>query len=201
MAELDALDRLTAALAKLPGVGKRSAERMALALVRNRGGLSEALGGALEAVRATVCCCRRCGAVTARDADPCRLCTSSTRDATLLCVVEDVGDILRIEASGGFRGRYHALMGKLSPMRAQGPAELRVQALLKRLDDEPIREVILALSTDVEGDATASYLAEQLRARAVAVTRPASGLPAGSGIAYSDAVTLVRALKGRAEAR
>ena len=199
MGGLAPLDELAAALARLPGVGRRSAERMALAIVRDRGSLSEALVSALRKARELLCACERCGSITARDADPCPLCTSPTRDASRLCVVEDPGDILQLERSGGFNGRYHALMGRLSPMRKQGPADLRVEALLRRIEEEPIEEVILALNTDVEGDATASYLVERLRPRKVKVTRLAFGLPAGSGVAYADAVTLARALKGRWE--
>ena len=108
--------------------------------------------------------------------------------------------ILVIERSGGFEGRYHALMGKLSPMRGEGPGDLRIEALLRRIGKEEIKEVILALSTDVEGDATAAFLAERLRATGVRVSRLAYGMPAGSGVAYSDPVTLGRAIKGRQEA-
>ncbi|MDA0990652.1 MAG: recombination mediator RecR [Verrucomicrobia bacterium] len=200
MSGLAPLDQLSSSLARLPGVGRRSAERMALALVRDRGGLAANLITALEAAREAIGLCSRCGAVTARSADPCTLCVSTTRDGSLLCVVEDPGDILQIEKSGGYRGRYHALMGRLSPMKGQGPAQLRVKALIDRLDAEPIQEVILAMNTDVEGDATASYLGEQLRGRSIKISRLALGMPAGSGVAYSDAVTLSRALKGRWEA-
>lgn len=194
---MESLDRLLTCLGKLPGVGRRSAERMAMRLVRHPDGLMGDLIQALQEVRRTVRCCSRCGNVTSAEQDPCRLCTSPSRDGTLLCVVEDPGDIAGIEASGSFQGRYHALMAKLSPIRGEGAANMRLKALLQRLEDEKIEEVILALSTDVEGDATSAFLTELLRQRNVKVSRLAFGLPAGSGVAYADAVTLARAMRGR----
>jgi len=191
------LEALMACLSRLPGVGRRSAERMALALVRDPENLGAELVRAVEAARATLCCCSRCGALTARDRDPCVLCVSPQRQGRQICVVEDPGDILLMERSGGYHGRYHALMGRLVPGKGQGPASLRVQALLERVTAEGIEEVILALGTDVEGEATASYVAEQLKRTRARVTRLAFGLPAGSGIAYADAVTLTRAMQGR----
>jgi len=173
---------------------------MAMAVVCDTGSLSADLVAALEDTRQSVRICSRCGAVTTAQADPCSLCTSSTRDGTQICVVEDPGDITVIERSGGYEGRYHALMGRLSPMKGSGPAELRVQALVGRVKSEGIKEVILALSTDVEGDATCAYLAELLAPQGVRLTRLAFGLPAGSGIAYSDSVTLARAMRGRSQA-
>jgi recombination protein RecR len=173
---------------------------MALRLVLNRDGVLDELADALGDVRRDLCACSRCGSVTQRSEDPCRLCTAANRDDALLCVVEEPGDILLIERSGGYRGRYHALMGKLSPMRGEGPRELRVKELLERVRGEGFREVVLALSTDVEGDSTAGYVAELLREAGVSVTRLAFGLPARSGVAYSDPVTLARAFEGRREA-
>ena len=129
--------------------------------------------------------------------EPCRLCAGANRDGTVLCVVEDPGDIAIIERSGGFHGRYHALMGKISPGRGSGPEDLRIDSLLDRLSREKFKEIILALSTDVEGDSTASYIIELLKDKNVRLSRLASGLPAGSGIGYSDPVTLARAIKGR----
>jgi recombination protein RecR len=197
MSSQAAVERLTACLSRLPGVGRRSAERMAVRLLLDREGLLDELAGALRAAREEACCCSRCGSITSREEDPCRLCTSPARDGRLLCVVEDPGDIRTLEKSGGFRGRYHALMGKLSPMRGEALSDLRIQALLTRVGGENFEEVVLALSTDVEGDATAGFLAELLRGRGVRVTRLAFGLPARSGIAYSDSITLTRAMEGR----
>jgi recombination protein RecR len=193
---MEVLERLIACLAKLPGVGRRSAERMAVRLARN-GDLAGVLMNALGEVRESVCCCSRCGSLTGADLNPCRLCTSAGRDGTVLCVVEDPGDIAIMEKSGGFNGRYHALMGRLSPMKGQGRDGMRLKSLLARIDDERFGEVILALSTDVEGDATAAMIADMLKDRPVRVSRLAYGLPAGSGIGYSDPVTLARAINGR----
>ena len=197
---MDAFSKLTTVLGRLPGIGRRSAERMATRLVREPDKLMTELIGALEEVRRTVRCCPKCGSIAAVGRESCRLCTSDSRDGRQLCVVEDPGDIGQIERSASFNGRYHALMGKLSPGRGEGPAELRIRALLKRVDSEQFTEVILALSTDVEGDATASYIAELLKSQPVKVSRLALGLPVGSGVAYADPATLAKALKGRQEA-
>lgn len=197
MSETAPLDALVRSLARLPGVGKRSAERMAAALLRDGDGLGSDLLRTLGAARATLTGCTRCGALTLRERDPCTLCRSPQRNGRLLCVVEDPSDIVLLERAGGYQGRYHALMGRLSPAKGVGPQQLRVQALVERIAAEGIEEVILALSTDVEGEATASYVREHLRASGVRLSRLAFGLPAGSGIAYADAVTLARAMEGR----
>ncbi|MDR2849792.1 MAG: recombination mediator RecR [Verrucomicrobiota bacterium] len=191
------VDNLIRALAKLPGLGKRSAERAALALLRRPDALSDVLVAALQEARASVCCCSVCGGFTALGQNPCRLCTDASRDDTVLCVVEEPSDIFAIERSGGFRGRYHALMGKLSPARQTGPAELRLRALAERAGRGDVAEVLLALSTDMEGDATAGYIGELLKPLGVRVTRLAFGLPADSGVGYSDPLTLKRAISGR----
>jgi len=191
------LDNLIHALSRLPGLGRRSSERAALALVRRPEQLLDALALALQEARQNVCLCGRCGAFTTRGNDPCRLCTDDARDGTILCVVEEPSDIFTLERAGAFRGRYHALMGKLSPARQAGAAELRIQALIDRIARESFTEIVLALSTDMEGDATAGYLAERLENTPIRITRLAFGLPADSGIAYSDPLTLKRALAGR----
>ena len=191
------LDRLARCLNRLPGVGRRSGERMALGLVGNRENLARELIAALEEVAATVRLCSRCGAVTTSDRDPCGICTDSTRDAAMLCVVEEPSDVMAIEASGAMRGRYHVLGGRLSPMRGKGPWDLALQRLLERLDAEGYREVVLALGTDMDSDATSHFIFELLKGRSVNVTRLAVGLPTGSGIAYSYPVTLSRAIRGR----
>ena len=197
MADNDPLSKLISCLAKLPGVGRRSAERMALRLVGGSDSLMRELIAALQEAEKTIACCSLCGSVTPTSENPCRLCVGKGRDDTVLCVVEEPSDIVALERSGGYRGRYHALRGRLSPMRGEGPNDLRLRALLERVDKGGFNEVILALSTDVEGDSTANFIAEQLRDRKVRITRLASGLPAGSGIMYSDPVTLAKALKGR----
>ena len=199
MQHLIPLDNLVAALSRLPGIGRRTAERMAMALVQDQKGLMRILANALLEADESIVACERCGSITLSDKDPCDLCTRPRRDAQIVCVVESPGDILKIEESGGFQGRYHALMGRLSPMHGIGAADLRVDKLLKRIADEKIGEVVIALGTDVESDATASYLKEVLSTRNVRVSRIAFGLPAGSAIEYSDSATLARAIKGRQE--
>ena len=189
-------EELSQALARLPGFGRRSAERAATALVADRAKL-DALRAALDAAAEGVRLCSLCGSVTSARRNPCALCTDPKRDPAQLCVVEDPGDILLLERSGAFRGRYHALLGRLSAARATGPAELRLRELAERVASEGVREVVLALGTDLEGDATAAYIAEMFRDTAVAVTRLAFGLPAGSGVRFSDPVTLANALQGR----
>jgi recombination protein RecR len=191
------MDRLIQLLARLPGVGRRSAERMAWALARDANGLTRELSAVLADTAQRMTVCSRCGNLTTRTDDPCRLCTDTRRDDRVLCVVEDPADLVWIERSGGFRGRYHALMGRLSPMRGEGIAQLRVDALLARLKPEGVQEVILALNSDTESDATASFLHEALTAQGVKVTRLARGLPSGSGVGYADGATLARALEHR----
>ena len=189
-------DRLAQALGRLPAMGRRSAERAALALVSDCERLGE-LRAALAEAEENVRLCTLCGSVTSARHNPCALCTDPKRDSGTLCVVEEPGDILALERAGGFGGRYHALLGRLSAARATGPAELRLRELAERVASEHVREVVLALGTDVEGDATAAYIAEMFQDTGVAVTRLAFGLPADSGIRYSDPVTLLRAFRGR----
>ena len=191
------IQELERCLSRLPGLGRRSATRAALALVREPGRLLEPLSAALAAARGSVRCCSRCGAFTTVDRDPCGFCTDATRDGSVICVVEEPADIVLIEASGAFRGRYHALGGKLSPAHHMGPEKLRFAELKERVKREGVAEVLLAVSTDMDGDATAGYAAEVLRDAGVRVTRPAFGLPADSGIAYSDPLTLKRAIANR----
>lgn len=184
-------------MSRLPGLGRRSAARAALALVRERDRLAEPLAAALAAVRDSICTCRRCGAFTVKEQEICATCTDPRREPGLLCVVEDPSDIILMEESGAFRGRYHSLGGKLAPSRRIGPEQLRVHELVQRVSTEGFREILLALSTDMEGDATAQYLAELLHPTGVKVTRLAFGLPADSGVAYSDPLTLRRAIQWR----
>lgn len=188
---------LTQALAKLPGLGRRSAERAALALVRRNDGLIETLEGAIRRAREDIRLCSVCGGLTEKGQDPCAICASPQRDGASLCVVEEPGDIMAIERCGAFRGRYHALHGKLAAGRNAPVVQQRVASLVKRIERLGNAEVILALSTDLEGDATAGYIAEQLLGLPVRITRLAFGLPAGSGVCYSDPLTLKRALGGR----
>ena len=192
-------DQLVQELARLPGVGRRSAERAALALARKGDAAINPLMEALASVRDGVVACARCGAITTRDANPCPLCVDPSRDDSQLLVVEGAGDILALERSGAYRGRYHSLGGRISPAQGLGPADTTLAALEKRLSEGAVKEVILALATDVEGDATAAFLRERLAPFGVRLTRLAFGLPADSGVRYSDPLTLRRALLWRQE--
>jgi len=194
---LQPIEELEKCLGRLPGLGRRSASRAALQLVREPVRLLRPLIAALQAADASVCCCTRCGAFTTIDRNPCQHCTDETRDGSVVCVVEEPADIIPIEASGAFRGRYHAIGGKLSPAHHTGPEKLRLAELQDRVVREGITEVLLALSTDMDGDATAGYIAELLKGTGAKVTRLAFGLPADSGVAYSDPLTLKRAICGR----
>ena len=193
-------DSLVRELARLPGIGRRSAERVAFALARKRDALLSPLIEALTGLRDEVRICRLCGSITSPDADPCRICSDNARDTGLLCVVEEPGDIMALERSGAYNGLYHALLGRVSPMGGTGPADIRLAELEERVRNGRFREIILALGGDVEGDATASMIAERLAGTAsphLTITRLAFGIPAGSAIGYSDPVTLKRAVTGR----
>ena len=193
------VDNLIRALSKLPGLGRRSAERAALAVVRRPDQLSDPLMQALQEVRESIECCSICGGLTLRGEQPCQLCNDATRRDDLICVVEEPSDIIAIERAGVFRGKYHALLGKISPSRQSPPAALRLKELSQRIAGGVVKEVVLALSTDMEGDATAAYIDEMLKPLSVRVTRLAYGLPADSGVGYSDPITLKRAINGRTE--
>ena len=197
---MDPLHPLTEALAKLPGIGRRTAERLAVHLARNPSGAARELSAALAGAQETLAACKLCGSVTTKEENPCRLCSDARRDDAILCVVEDPSDIALIERSGEYRGRYFALMGKISPMRGEGIGDLRLPALLARAAQA--KEVLLALNCDVESEATASYLRHVISQKLpkTKISRLALGIPAGSAIAFSDPVTLGRAIRGRTEA-
>jgi recombination protein RecR len=188
---------LMAALGKLPGVGPRSAERMALQLVQGDDTIARNLAQAILAAREKIRNCDQCGALTEKS--PCPICLDDHRDAALLCVVERPVDILNLEKAGAFRGRYHVLGGKISPLNGIEPEDLRIAELEVRLGREPIREVVIALPMDVEGDATSYYLAKRLAREGLKVTRIAHGLPAGGALEFADDLTLTRAMQGRRE--
>ncbi|MBN2507110.1 MAG: recombination protein RecR [Verrucomicrobia bacterium] len=188
---------LLAALTRLPGIGPRSAERLALHLVQSRPESVHQLAQAILRARERIRPCSVCGALT--EQDPCAVCSDERRDRSMVCVVERPVDILSIEKAGGFHGTYHVLGGTLSPLNGVEPEDLRIAELERRLDGGSVREVILALGTDVEGDATSHYLAQRLGRKGVKVTRIAHGLPAGTGLEYADELTLSRALEGRRE--
>lgn len=189
---------LIAQLKRLPGIGPRGAERIALWLLRSRQSPAADLARSLEAAVGGVGLCPQCGFFASREKG-CELCEDPARDASLVCVVEQATDILPLERTGAFQGGYHALHGRLSPLDNIGPDELRIAPLLDRLRGGEVREVILATGSDVEGEATANYLAAQCRTSfpGIAVSRLAQGLPAGGGLDSADELTLFRALSGR----
>ena len=189
--------QLVAALGRLPGIGPRSAERLALHLVQGDADAVRQLAAALVDARERVASCERCGALT--EFQPCPVCADDRRDVSQLCIVERALDVLSLEKSGTFKGRYLVLGGKLSPLNGIGPEDLRIAELETRLEAGAVQEVILALGSDVEGDATSHYLARRLASRGVRVSRLAQGLPAGSGLEFADELTLSRALEGRRE--
>ena len=188
---------LIAALNQLPGVGPRSAERIALHIVQTDVATVKQLADTVVHARERIQFCTTCGALT--ENSPCPICGDARRDGSLICVVERAVDILSIEKAGTFRGKFHVLGGKISPLDGVEPEDLRIAELEKRLTREPIKEVIIALSTDVEGDATSYYLAKRLARSGLKISRIAYGLPAGSGLEYADELTLSRALEGRRE--
>jgi recombination protein RecR len=189
------LAELIAALRRLPGIGPRSAERLALHLVQTEAAHVKSLAEALLRAIAEVKLCERCGGLTQQQ--PCALCADPRRDHSILCVVERPVDILSIEKAGGYRGGYHVLGGRISPTNGVGPEDLRVAELEQRIAAGAVAEVVVALPTDVEGDATAFYLAKRLASRGVKITRLAHGLPAGSSLDFADDLTLSRAIEGR----
>lgn len=191
-----ALEHLQKQLKQLPGVGFRSAERIALHLLVEKPQKLPELVSALQAAAGSVCRCERCGHL-AEEAQ-CPICTDERRSTGQVCVVENVQDLVAIERSGAHRGRYHVLHGKLSPIRGVAPEDLNLASLLARIAAGEATELILALSNDVEGEATCHYLTERLPAGgAVKVTRIGFGLPSGGGVLYADSVTLKSALEGR----
>jgi recombination protein RecR len=190
-----AVAELVAALGTLPGIGPRSAERLALHLVQAEPDSVRRLAAALVDARERVQTCSICGALT--ETQPCPVCSDPRREAALICVIERPVDILLVEKAGSYRGRYHVLGGRLSPLNGIEPEDLRITELERRLGREPVSEVILALPTDVEGDATCHYLARRLAPRGIRVTRLAHGLPAGTGLEFTDELTLSRAIEGR----
>jgi recombination protein RecR len=191
----DSITALIGSLSKLPGVGPRSAERIALHLVQTESGLVRQLANAILTARERIGFCTTCGALTEKS--PCGICDDARRDGSLICVVERAVDILSIEKAGTFRGKFHVLGGRISPLDGVEPEDLRIGELERRLAAEPIKEIIIALSTDVEGDATSNYLAKRLARGGLKISRIAYGLPAGSGLEFADELTLSRALEGR----
>ena len=189
------IQTLIGELKRMPGIGPRSAERIALWLVQGKDAKAREIAAAIEATANQIHPCPKCAFFTSEVL--CEFCADPTRDAGLLCVVEQATDILPLERTGGFRGRYHALGGRMSPLDNIGPDDIRIAELLNRVQEEKPAEVILALGADVEGEATASYIAGLLREGGVSISRLAQGLPAGSGLEHADELTISRALAGR----
>ncbi|HET6762176.1 MAG TPA: recombination mediator RecR [Longimicrobiaceae bacterium] len=194
---MSVIDELTGELARLPGIGRKTALRLTFHLLKAPAEEAQRLSRAILAVRERVRACERCGNLT--EESPCAICTSPRRDGALVCVVEESSDIMAIERTGEYRGLYHVLGGRLSPLDGIGPAELNVKPLLERLAAGPVREVVLATNPSVEGEATALYLHRLIAPFGTRVTRIARGLPVGGDLEYADGVTIAEALNGRRE--
>jgi recombination protein RecR len=197
VAVADPIARLVKELARLPGIGEKTAQRLAFHILDAGSAFAEDLAAAITGVVRDVRCCSSCQTLT--DRDPCPICADPQRDARLLCVVEGVPDLVAIERTHEYRGRYHVLHGALSPLDGVGPGDLKVRELLLRLERSPADEVVLATNPDVEGEATALYLTKLLKPLGIKVTRIAQGIPMGGDLEYADQVTLARALAGRRE--
>ena len=190
-----AIRDLIVQLRQMPGIGPRSAERIALWIVQARGEQPENIARSIAATRQSVRPCPRCGFFTMEEI--CGICSDNSRVPDVLCVVEQATDILPLEKTGAFRGRYHSLGGRISPLDHVGPEDLRITELVARVENEKFSEIILALAADVEGEATTNYLVELLQPFSVTLTRIAHGLPAGGGLESADELTLYQAMSGR----
>jgi recombination protein RecR len=191
------LARLVAELAKFPGIGQKTATRLAFFVLRQPPAEAEALASAIRELKEKILLCSSCFNFT--ETDPCPICSDPGRDDQLLCVVEEPQDLMAIERSRSFRGRYHVLHGALSPLDGIGPEELKIKELLDRLGSGVTREVLVATNFTVEGEATALYLARLIRPLGIRVTRPAHGIPMGSDLEYVDEATVNQAVEGRRE--
>ena len=191
----EAIRDLITQLRQMPGVGPRSAERIALWMVRARGDQPEQIVRAITATRQSIRGCNLCGFFATGEI--CEICADAARATAALCVVEQPTDILPLEKTGAFRGRYHSLGGKISPLDHIGPEDLRIKELLDRVDHENISEIIFALPADVEGESTTNYIVELLKEKPITLTRIARGIPAGGGLESADELTLSAALSGR----
>lgn len=189
------LRKLIERLSKLPGLGEKSATRVAMYLLQAPRTDADALADAIRTMRENVKTCARCYHFT--DGEVCSICSDPARETGELCVVESTADLLAIEQSGAFKGRYHVLQGVLAPLDAVGPEDIRIRELLERIGKEGIREVIIATNPSSEGEATAHYIAKLLKDRPVRISRIAYGIPMGGDLKYTDRITLERALKGR----
>jgi recombination protein RecR len=189
--------RLIEELKKLPGIGSKSAQRLAFHILRSSDDDAEALAAAVRDVKAQLRLCSVCNNIT--DVDPCVYCSSATRNQRLVCVVEEPTNIAAIEKTRHFNGVYHVLHGSLSPLHGVGPEQLRISNLTRRVEDGQVDEVILATNPTVEGEATATYLSGLLRRNGLRITRIATGIPVGSDIEYADEITMLKSIEGRRE--
>lgn len=192
---VEPVSRLIDELGRLPGVGPKSASRLAYYLLRASREQALGLAEAILEVKERIVLCSRCFNIT--EDDPCSVCQDTGRDQRIICVVEEPLDVLALDRTGEFRGLYHVLHGAISPVDGVGPDKLRIRELIERVDKERPDEIILAMNPNIEGDATAMYIARQLVSKGVSISRPASGLPVGGDLEYADEVTLGRALVGR----
>lgn len=190
-----ALTSLIEELCRLPGIGEKTAQRLAFFILRTPKMRVERLAQALMEVKEKVIFCSQCSGIT--ETDPCPVCTDPSRDRSLICVVEDPSDVFLIDRTGTYKGLYHVLMGALSPLDGVGPEQLRIDTLLKRVDQGGVREIICATNSTMEGEATVLYLAKLVKPRGVRLTRLAHGLPVGGSLEYADEITLSRSLEGR----
>jgi recombination protein RecR len=190
-----ALQTLIQLLTRLPGVGEKSAARLAFFILRGDQSYAQELARAIDTVKTQTRFCSRCFALT--EDDPCPTCEDARRDRSLVCVVEEPADIIAIERSHGFQGIFHVLHGSISPLDGRGPEKLKIRELVERVGREPIREVLVATNPTIEGEATAVYLSRLLKPLGVRVSRIAHGIPVGGTIEYADQVTVGRAIEGR----
>lgn len=195
----ESIQSLINSLERLPGIGPKSASRLAFYLLRAPDEISQDLSAALANLKARTAFCQECFNITEAGRERCEICESLRRDGSLICVVEEALDVLALERTGGFQGKYHVLQGVLSPIEGIGPDDLKIKQLIARVSNGGIKEVILATNPSMEGDATALYLRQHLEPLGVKVTRLARGLPVGGDLEYADQNTLLRALSGRQE--
>ena len=195
------LQDLINALARLPGIGPKTASRLAFFLLNAPEDLSNDLAEALQTLKTGTARCQTCFHITSAGRQQCEICASPERESSLICVVEEPLDVIALERTGGYQGRYHVLHGALSPIEGIGPEDLKIAELLERVQDEQVSEIILATNPSMEGDATAMYLSQHLTRLGLRVTRLARGLPVGGDLEYADQSTLLRALSGRQEMR
>lgn len=193
------LQNLITAFERLPGIGPKSASRLAFYLLRAPEDISQQLSEALALLKANTAFCAECFNITLAGRERCEICESQARDASQICVVEEPLDVLALERVGVYKGKYHVLHGVLNPIEGIGPDDLKIKPLLARVSGGAVREIILATNPSMEGDATALYLRQQLHGAGVHITRLARGLPVGGDLEYADQNTLLRALSGRQE--